>query len=610
MSARAHAGPLFKAWSRTGAPLASGRVWAYEAGTSTPKATFQDPAGTAAHTHPIVLDGAGEAAVFWGTGLYKVRVEDAAGVLQWEVDGFDPQVIDLPAPSLNLIANGSFEADTDGDGVPDGWTFTAFAGGTVDVDRYDAGTNPAPDVLHGEAALRLVSPGGAGKGGGYADTSDFFEVAEGEDLDVAFWIKASAAGVHNQVDVRWFTSAQAAHGTPQTTVYDEAAANPAAWTEMRYRVTPPSGARFARVRLYGCIDDDAIAGTTRYDHVTVRTAPPQYLRSDVADQADGVLTFAAAPLLNNAVLLTGRNTGGAGRSLIGVNALDEIRVGDGAMPLKLVHNGTLVDGSNAVLWTDGNDGPGSGLDADLLDGVHGAAFVRSDVADQVDGVLTFAAAPTLSNAVGLLGRETGGTTRNLANVNGSNEVVLGDGSVTTRVRGAALTFGAADSTVWHAGNHGPGSGLDADLLDGLEGAAYGRLIQEVTGRNPSPVTVTGGLTTLVDVTVGPVAVGQRILVNGFMKTAKGATAGTTILSAAPLGDPVACLFGPFDNVNNILAHATYQPAGETFPLTVYGVFRVINAQSGFTFRLTGVSKASDGAVGADDAGLLVRVVNA
>lgn len=42
------------------------------------------------------------------------------------------------------------------------------------------------------------------------------------------------------------------------------------------------------------------------------------------------------------------------------------------------------------------DGTGSGLDADLLDGVEGANFVRSDVADTVSGVLTFNAIPAFN----------------------------------------------------------------------------------------------------------------------------------------------------------------------------------------------------------------------
>ena len=38
-------------------------------------------------------------------------------------------------------------------------------------------------------------------------------------------------------------------------------------------------------------------------------------------------------------------------------------------------------GSLQKVWTDGNDGSGSGLDADTLDGVQGSSYLRSDAND-------------------------------------------------------------------------------------------------------------------------------------------------------------------------------------------------------------------------------------
>ena len=46
----------------------------------------------------------------------------------------------------------------------------------------------------------------------------------------------------------------------------------------------------------------------------------------------------------------------------------------------------------------------------------------------------------------------------------------GDSTALGRSGTGALTYGG--NTIWHAGNDGPGSGLDADLLDGQEGAYY------------------------------------------------------------------------------------------------------------------------------------------
>lgn len=62
-----------------GAPLVGGRVFTYDAGTNNPRATFTNEAGTVNNTNPIILDGRGEAVIFW-SGAYKVVLADAAGV--------------------------------------------------------------------------------------------------------------------------------------------------------------------------------------------------------------------------------------------------------------------------------------------------------------------------------------------------------------------------------------------------------------------------------------------------------------------------------------------------------------------------------------------------
>jgi hypothetical protein len=60
-------------------------------------------------------------------------------------------------------------------------------------------------------------------------------------------------------------------------------------------------------------------------------------------------------------------------------------------------------------WTDGNDGASSGLDADTVDGIQGASFLRSDTADTATGVITlnddlvFAARTTTDGHIQLYG---------------------------------------------------------------------------------------------------------------------------------------------------------------------------------------------------------------
>lgn len=69
-----------------GLPLAGGKLYTYESGTTTPKATYSDAAGTVPNTNPVVLDARGEAVVFW-SGSYTVVLKTAADVTVWTVDG-------------------------------------------------------------------------------------------------------------------------------------------------------------------------------------------------------------------------------------------------------------------------------------------------------------------------------------------------------------------------------------------------------------------------------------------------------------------------------------------------------------------------------------------
>lgn len=93
------------------------------------------------------------------------------------------------------------------------------------------------------------------------------------------------------------------------------------------------------------------------------------------------------------------------------------------------HNGSII-------WNAGNDGTGSTLDADLLDGQEGVYY------------------------------------RNAANLTGSLTSVS--------------TF--SGNTIWHAGNDGAGSTLDADLLDGQHGSYY------LNYNNFTPVAGPSGMT--------------------------------------------------------------------------------------------------------------------
>lgn len=69
-----------------GNPLVGGKLYTYDAGTSSPRPTYSDTAGSIPNTNPVVLDARGEAIIFW-KGVYKVVLKDSLENTIWSIDG-------------------------------------------------------------------------------------------------------------------------------------------------------------------------------------------------------------------------------------------------------------------------------------------------------------------------------------------------------------------------------------------------------------------------------------------------------------------------------------------------------------------------------------------
>lgn len=82
LSALAGAGQQF--FDNNGTPLSGGKLYSYEAGTTTPQATYTSVSGVTAHTNPIILDSAGRVATgeIWLTAgeNYKFVLKTSAEV--------------------------------------------------------------------------------------------------------------------------------------------------------------------------------------------------------------------------------------------------------------------------------------------------------------------------------------------------------------------------------------------------------------------------------------------------------------------------------------------------------------------------------------------------
>jgi hypothetical protein len=119
------------------------------------------------------------------------------------------------------------------------------------------------------------------------------------------------------------------------------------------------------------------------------------------------------------------------------------------------------------------DGTGSGLDADLLDGVQGSGY-QTRLLQQSGRNLVLATGSTaagglfLENSSGQFIFQLYGDQSQYGFL--SSEWASWD---IKKTPGGNMVLNNSDSNiVWHAGNDGSGSGLDADLLDGQQGSYY------------------------------------------------------------------------------------------------------------------------------------------
>jgi hypothetical protein len=79
-----------------GDPLAGGKLYFYEAGSSTPQDTFtqSDLDPMSANTNPVILDSAGRAVIYFSpTPAYKCLCTDANDVEVWTQDEISPAAV-------------------------------------------------------------------------------------------------------------------------------------------------------------------------------------------------------------------------------------------------------------------------------------------------------------------------------------------------------------------------------------------------------------------------------------------------------------------------------------------------------------------------------------
>jgi hypothetical protein len=136
-----------------GAPLVGGKVYTYQAGTTSPQVTYTDSTGSDANTNPIILDSRGEANIWLGEATYKFKLTDANDVEIWTVD-----YISAPTTAVSPVLTGNVTISTDSSGPALKITQT----GTGDVLRVQDSVDPdlTPFVINaaGLVGLGTVAP--------------------------------------------------------------------------------------------------------------------------------------------------------------------------------------------------------------------------------------------------------------------------------------------------------------------------------------------------------------------------------------------------------------------------------------------------------------------
>jgi hypothetical protein len=179
-----------------------------------------------------------------------------------------------------VVLNGSFEIDSNADGIPDTWTRSLYAGGSSQLNT----SGP----MHGSKMVALIHPGGAGNGGGYFE-SDYVLMSELHPRWIGWLMYSSAAGMKNEVLVRAFDKDLTEIGSG-TAIYSSTA-NPTTPTYCIRQYTPPANARFIKLRMIGGKSDTNVAGTTYFDDVTVNPFTGFPGAFTIAEQTSTSATF-------------------------------------------------------------------------------------------------------------------------------------------------------------------------------------------------------------------------------------------------------------------------------------------------------------------------------
>jgi len=381
--------------------------------------------------------------------------------------------------AVQLFNSGTkkFETTSSGATVTGTLTATTFSGSgasltSLNASNISSGTIPAARVgdITGNAAS--------------ADTVDISSVSNNEAEQVVFSTNSSGAGRTLGVD----SSSSAFTYNPSTNVL--------------------TAGTFS-----GALSGNASTATTATNVVGVANAGNSeyrvpFLSADTGTAAvytdtDSGMTYNPSTNTLSAVTFSGALSGNASTATKLANARTIAGVSfDGSANISL-NNNAITNGAGYITSADGGN-------AATLDGIDSSSFLRSDANDTSSGVLTLSRGSSDGRNLKIYNTTSGNAAtiefsdQPSLNQKGFLEYFHADGS--SNSAGNSFHFDSTESStaviidqtagnsgfyvgtneVWHAGNDGSGSGLDADTLDGLDSSQF--------LRSDTSVSLTGNFT--------------------------------------------------------------------------------------------------------------------
>lgn len=158
------------------------------------------------------------------------------------------------------------------------------------------------------------------------------------------------------------------------------------------------------------------------------------------------------------------------------------------------------------------DGPGSGLDADTVDGKHASDLVAVTGGNMTGELLMDhqIRMDSITDGASQWSRPIYFNTTNASAVKTTNNYLQVDNANDLRY----VKAGGVSQIVWHAGNDGPGSGLDADTVDGLQ-ASTSATGNTVVARDANGTIVGYTLQSTAGGSQKPLYINSQILVDNL-----------------------------------------------------------------------------------------------